>query len=121
MAARVVYKICLRAAWDDAMARGAYDGSAVDQRDGFIHLSTRAQVEKTAAKHFSGQCDLILIAFDATTLGAALRYEPSRGGASFPHYYGAVPVNAALWIEALGLDRNGGHVFPKRFHDEPTR
>ncbi len=121
MAARLVFKICPRAAWEAAVIRGTYDGSAVDRRDGFIHLSDRSQVEETAARHFSGQHDLVLVALDAAALGPALRYEPSRGGVLFPHYYGALPASAALWVEALPLDRAGDHVFPKRFHDQPTR
>ena len=121
MATPIVYKICPRAAWDEALDRGAYSGSAVDLRDGFIHLSTAAQVEETAAKHFSGQRDLVLVALDAAALSAALQHEPSRGGALFPHYYGALPVNAALWVAAMALDRAGDPVFPKRFHDEPMR
>lgn len=121
MAARVVFKICRRAAWNEAVRRGRYDGSAIDQRDGFIHLSDRAQVEETAARHFGGERDLVLVALDAPALGAALRYEHARGGALFPHYYGALPVSAALWVEALPLDRVGHPIFPKRFHDEPTR
>ncbi len=103
------------------MARGTFDGSAVDRRDGFIHLSDRSQVEETAAKHFNGQRDLVLVALDAALLGPALRDEPSRGGALFPHYYGALPVGAALWVEALPLDRAGDHVFPERLHGAPTR
>ncbi len=121
MAARVVFKICPRPAWEAAMSRGFYEGSAVDRRDGFIHLSDHAQVEETAAKYFSGQRDLVLIALDSVRLGATLRYEPSRGGALFPHYYGALPVNVALWVEPLGLTREGDPVLPKRFHDEATR
>lgn len=121
MAARIVYKICSRAAWDQAVARGAYDGSDSDRRDGFIHLSDHVQVRETAAKHFSDQHDLVLVALDEAALGPALRYEPSRGGALFPHYYGALPVSAALWVEALPLDRAGRHVLPSHFQDEPTR
>ena len=121
MAACVVFKICPRPAWEEAIRLGFYDGSAVDRRDGFIHLSERAQVEETAARHFSGQRDLVLIALDAAALAASLRYEPSRGGMLFPHYYGALPVGAALWVEPLGLDRAGDPQVPKRFHDEPTR
>jgi len=114
MTERLVYKICPRQDWDDAVKRGRFDGSAVDRRDGFIHLSDDSQVVETAARHFSGQADLVLVAFEASQLGPALRWEPSRGGALFPHYYGALPVSAALWVEPLKLDRAGDHVFPAR-------
>lgn len=111
---RLVYKICPRTDWDEAVTRGAYAGSPVDHRDGFIHLSDDSQVVETAARHFSGQADLVLVAFDAAQLGASLRWEPSRGGALFPHYYGPLPTTAALWVEPLTLDRAGDHVFPAR-------
>ena len=91
----VVYKICSRADWDAAIAEGEYRGSEVDRRDGFIHFSTGAQVDETLRRHFAGQRDLVLVAVDTTTLGAGLRYEPSRGGQLFPHLYGALPVAAA--------------------------
>lgn len=107
-----VYKILAEADWQAAQAAGRYDGSPVDRADGFIHLSAGPQVAKTAAKHFCGQPDLLLIAFDAADLGPALRWEPSRDGEDFPHLYG--PLNPALAQQAwpLALDRTGRHVLP---------
>jgi uncharacterized protein (DUF952 family) len=102
-----IYKICERAAWREAQSAGLYRGSAVDHRDGFIHFSTAAQVAETAAKHFAGQTDLILVAVDGAALGAALKWEPSRGGALFPHLYGALPVAAVHWARPLP-DEVGG-------------
>ena len=52
------------------------------------------------------------LAVDADTLGSALRWEPSRGGALFPHLYGPLPVASVLWVRALPLDASGRHVFP---------
>ena len=56
------YKICPAALWRAAERDGIFRGSAVDLRDGFIHFSTAEQVEETAAKHFAGQHDLLLLA-----------------------------------------------------------
>jgi uncharacterized protein (DUF952 family) len=67
---------------------GLFAGSADDLRDGFIHLSTAAQAADTAARHFNGQEGLVVLSVDAAELGAALVWEPSRGGALFPHLYG---------------------------------
>lgn len=108
-----VYKICPRAAWHEATRLGHLTGSADDLRDGFIHLSTREQLAGTAAKHFRHQPDLVLIALDAGRLGLALRWEPSRGGALFPHLYGRLDVAAALWVRALMLDANGFPIIPE--------
>ena len=86
----LIYKILQRAAWDEAMARGRFDGSPIDLQDGYIHFSTAAQARETAAKHFLGQAGLVVVAVEAGALGPALRWEPSRGGQLFPHLYGSL-------------------------------
>jgi uncharacterized protein (DUF952 family) len=107
-----IFKLVDRASWDAAAASGAFAGSAVDERDGFIHFSTAAQLPETAARHFAAQRDLLLVAVDAAVLGDALRWEPSRGGALFPHLYGPLPMRAVRWTAAVGLDASGRHAFP---------
>lgn len=106
-----IYKICPASAWREAERQGVYTGSADDARDGFIHFSTAAQVRETAAKHFSGQDKLLLVAVDAEVLGSALRYEPSRRGDLFPHLYGALPLAAVRWVEPLPVGVDGAHDF----------
>ena len=86
----LIYKIVPKDLWQDAEARGVFAGAPVDVADGFIHLSTAAQVRGTAAHHFAGEDGLLLVGVDPQRLGAALRYEPSRGGALFPHLYAAL-------------------------------
>ena len=90
----MIYKILPAAEWAQAQRVGRYDGSDVDRRDGFIHFSARDQVVATAAIHFAGQTDLMLLAVDPERLGAALRWESSRGGALFPHLYGPLRLDA---------------------------
>ncbi|MBB4197411.1 uncharacterized protein (DUF952 family) [Rhodoblastus sphagnicola] len=106
----LVYKITPRDEWAAATQRGLYEGAPVDLRDGFIHFSTAGQVEETAARHFAGQTNLLLVAFDETDLGEKLVFEPSRGGALFPHLY--APLNPALArsVHPLPL-RDGAHDF----------
>jgi uncharacterized protein (DUF952 family) len=108
----LIYKICPRALWREAEAAGRFTGAPVDRQDGFIHFSTAAQVAETAARHFAGQSDLLLIAVAAEALGDGLRYEPSRGGDLFPHLYGALPLDAVRSVEPLPLGADGRHVFP---------
>jgi uncharacterized protein (DUF952 family) len=108
-----VYKICRAAEWSAALVDGSYTGSQVDLRDGFIHFSTGQQTAETARRYFAGQTDLVLVAFNAASLGPALRWEPSRGGDLFPHLYAALPVSAALWVKPLGLDADGIPVMPE--------
>jgi uncharacterized protein (DUF952 family) len=109
----LIYKICPAALWRDAERAGVFSGSPVDLRDGFIHLSTGAQAQETAAKHFRGQADLLLIAVDADALGPGLRYERSRGGDMFPHVHGPLPLSAVRWVKPLPLGPDGGHIFPE--------
>ena len=107
-----IYKICLADEWEAAVRAGAFQGSAVDLRDGYIHFSAVEQVAETAARHFAGQSDLVLVAVAADTLSADLKWVPSRGGALFPHLYRPLPTSAALWVKPLPLDAAGRHVFP---------
>jgi uncharacterized protein (DUF952 family) len=89
-----IYKILPRSDWEAAQAAGSYQGSAVDRADGFIHLSTAGECQETARRHFHGQSDLVVLEVEADDLGAALKWEPSRGGALFPHLYG--PLDCRL-------------------------
>jgi uncharacterized protein (DUF952 family) len=111
---RLVFKIAGREEWSAAARDGRYAGSADDARDGFIHLSSIDQLAGTLARHFAGRSDLVLVAFDEARLVHALKWEPSRGGALFPHYYGVLDPNAAVSVEAIALDMNGRHLLPQR-------
>lgn len=94
MSDTVGYKIIDAAEWREALAQGAYQGSAVDRADGYIHLSTQAQLGETARRHYAGRTDLMLLTVDLPALGQAVVWEPSRDGALFPHIYGPLPVDA---------------------------
>ena len=107
-----IYHMCRRGEWEAAEARGSYRGSSQDQADGFIHFSTAAQVRESARKHRAGQSDLVLLTVDAGRLGPALRWEPSRGGALFPHLYGPLPLAVVTRTDPLPLGADGTHVFP---------
>jgi uncharacterized protein (DUF952 family) len=102
-----VYKILPRADWDAAVKAGRFEGSGVDARDGFIHFSTAAQAQETAAKHFAGQAGLTLAGFDAAALGEALRWEPSRNGDLFPHLYAVLDPALAAEVRDLALGADG--------------
>ena len=109
----IIYKISDVALWKQAEAAGVFTGAPVDLADGFIHFSTAAQAAETAARHFADRNDLVLAAVDAGALGPALRHEPSRGGALFPHLYGTLPMSAVRWVKPLPLGADGRHVFPE--------
>jgi uncharacterized protein (DUF952 family) len=102
-----IYKIFRSVENDDFVRRGETEGAPVDIADGFIHFSTVEQVAETAAKHFSGETDLKLLALDADLLGDDLRWEPSRGGQLFPHLYRRLRIDDILWTRDLPLGAKG--------------
>lgn len=113
--ASLIYKIVSDALWAEAVAAGRFEGAPVDVQDGFIHFSTAAQAPETARRHFAGVDGLLLIAVDPDQLGADLRWEPSRGGALFPHLYGPLSLDAVRWAVSLPRDPAGEHRFPDGF------
>jgi uncharacterized protein (DUF952 family) len=108
----IIYKIMDRDEWDAARACGRYPGSHDDKRDGFIHFSTARQLRETAAKHFAGQNNLILLAVDDAGLEPALKWEASRAGALFPHLYSILPLSSVTRSWPLPLNGQGMHEFP---------
>jgi uncharacterized protein (DUF952 family) len=118
----ILYKICSAKEWREAERAGAFRGSEVDLRDGYIHLSAPNQVVETAAKHFaprpdaalrSAEADLVLVAVNGAALGVALKWESARGGTLFPHLYGPLRVDAVVWVKPLPLGPDGRHEFPE--------
>ena len=107
-----IYKIVPRDMWEAARRIGTFAGAPVDLADGFIHFSVGHQAAETAAKHFAGQDDLLLVAVEADDLGGALKWEVSRGGDKFPHLYAALSPEIAEWVKPLPLGPDG-HVFPE--------
>jgi uncharacterized protein (DUF952 family) len=92
---------------------GSYAGSAVDLRDGFVHLSTGEQLGETLARHYRGQGNLRVLAVDPEALPAgALRWEPSRGGALFPHLYAPLPQGAVRGVWRVDVDAEGACELP---------
>lgn len=106
----LIYKIASVQEWSAALADGRFVGAPVDLADGYIHFSTAEQARETAAKHFAGRDDLLLVALDADALGDALKWEPSRGGQLFPHLYRPFATSEAIWAMPLPL-RDGAHDF----------
>lgn len=98
---KYVFKIVYIAEWKTAEAAGVYLGSAKDRADGFLHFSTAEQLTGTLARYYADAHDLVLVAVDTDALGPALKYEPSRDGALFPHLYGALPLSAVKWAREI--------------------
>ncbi len=108
----MIYKLFRAAEWAATKDAARFAGSALDLKDGFIHFSTAAQAAETAARHFSGESGLVLAQIDPARIDASLTWEPSRGGALFPHLYGSLPLNAVVRTWTLDLGPDGRHSFP---------
>jgi uncharacterized protein (DUF952 family) len=107
----VVFKIMGESDFAASRAGGFVVPAAIDRADGFIHLSTGYQVLETARLHFAGRDDLIAVGFDASSLGAPLKWEASRRGALFPHFYGALPMSLAREARRLSRRADGSFAF----------
>jgi uncharacterized protein (DUF952 family) len=107
-----IYRLLDSDAWTATQREGVFRGSEHDVRDGFIHFSTAEQLAETAAKHYAGRDNLVLLWVSTEALGAALRWEPSRGGALFPHLYAPLAVSAVVRAEPFPLGPDGRHVLP---------
>jgi uncharacterized protein (DUF952 family) len=90
-----------------ALEAGTFAGAPVDLADGYIHMSTRAQLTETVDKHFAGQNGLWVAAVDLEALGDALKWEVSRGGAEFPHFYGQLTLETVIAYSPLEREDDG--------------
>ncbi|MEP2030417.1 MAG: DUF952 domain-containing protein [Paracoccaceae bacterium] len=106
-----IYKILRAEEWSDLQAQKQTVGAPIDVADGYVHLSGPDQVVQTAALHFEGVEDLMLLALDDDALGNELIWEASRGGALFPHLYGPLKLSDVEWAQPLPLV-DGKHEFP---------
>lgn len=106
-----IYKIFRAPEWEAMQARGHTAGAPIDLTDGYVHLSTAAQVEDTAARHFAGEHGLVLLAVDDAAIAPHIRWEPSRGGQLFPHLYRDLRMDDVLWSAPLPWEGER-HRFP---------
>lgn len=108
----LIYKIFRADEWAELQSQSVTKGAPIDITDGYVHFSTAEQARETAAKHFAGEDGLILLALDSDALGDDLKWEPSRGGALFPHLYRELRLSDVLWDKPLPIV-DGIHQFPE--------
>ena len=111
----LIYKVCTKEEWKQAIVNGIYAGSEIDAKDGFIHLSTKNQLNDTLTKYFQGKKNLIIISFSSEKIQDCLKWEFSRNGYLFPHYYGNLETKFVENIHNLYLNADGIHKFPENF------
>lgn len=108
----VIYKVTTRALWKRGEAEAYLPYSPVDENDGFMHFSTADQLRETLRLHFAGQGDLILCAVPVAAIAANLQWEPSRGGALFPHLHAELPMSAIDAHHSIAVDADGNTTLP---------
>ena len=109
---RIAYKVLLPEQLDVLERDGVFAGAPVDLADGYIHMSTAAQLAETIARHFAGQSGLQILTVDLDALGDELKWEPSRGGDLFPHLYAALSLDAVIAYGPLEFDEDGSIRYP---------
>jgi len=107
-----IYKIFRAPEWAAMQAGGETLGAPVDLADGYVHFSTKDQVKETVTKWFAGEEGLHILACDSDAMAPHIKWEPSRGGALFPHLYRALRMEDILWVKSLPLGPDG-HLFPE--------
>ena len=108
----LIFKVVSAQQWSVATEQGEFLGAAIDLTDGYIHFSTAQQLRETVEKHFAGQSDLLLVSVDADSLGDELKWEPSRGGALFPHLYAPLSIESVVMSAEMPLGEDGQHIIP---------
>lgn len=108
-----IYKIASQDVMNAAERSGTFTGMPIDAEDGYIHFSTAAQLSETLSLHFRGQSDLALFAVETAAMGEALKWEPSRGGALFPHVYGSFGTDRIVWRGTASVAADGTVTLPE--------
>jgi uncharacterized protein (DUF952 family)/ribosomal protein S18 acetylase RimI-like enzyme len=115
MDSELLLHLCAPAAWRMALASGAVAPPSL-LSEGFVHLSTPAQVKVPANALYAGRTDLVALVVDPARLPDELRFEPAVDGSSpgmvFPHHYGPVPTTAVAAVVPYQPGRDGRFAEP---------
>ena len=92
-----IYKVLTPNQWDKAQASGVII-TELDIKDGFIHLSTAAQLNATLFLYFAKEESVVLLQVDHSQTHDRIKFEApipagNRSGL-FPHYYGDLNIDA---------------------------
>lgn len=112
-AVELIYKVCQQSLFEASLAAGRFLGAPIDTADGYIHFSTAGQLRETLRLYFAGHSDLTLFSVAVQTLGDRLVWEPSRGGALFPHVYGELPMREIAASAAIAVAKDGAVNLPE--------
>ncbi len=105
--AEYIYKITTVEIWQKSLQLGILEGMPIDINDGYIHFSTKEQLAQTLSLHFKGHGELVIFAVNTKNIAENLKWEVSRGGALFPHFYDKLKMNMVEFFRVLEVDDNG--------------
>jgi len=111
---KTIYKIISREIWDRVGLKNGVPNMPIDGTDGFVHLSTATQLAETLSLYFGGQNGVVIVAISTEKITENLVWEPSRGGALFPHFYGTLPLEAVIWHEKINVPADSEIILPDR-------
>ncbi len=120
MSSSRIYHLVSLLAWEQAREIGLYEPDSL-RREGFIHLSTAAQVGRVANSFYRGQSGLVLLAVDPSRLTATLKWEAPAHPAptdapptdeQFPHLYGPLNVDAVVQVLSFPPNVDGSFTVP---------
>lgn len=108
-----LYHITTRERWNDVVEE--YTAPTQDE-EGFIHCSTRDQVEEVANRIFRGQTGLVLLRVDRDRVGPEIVFENLEGGSEqYPHIYGPLDAASVTGVADLTAGPDGTIRFPETF------
>ena len=110
-----VFKICEKVEWESIKTDDFFEGSKMDQSDGFIHFSTSLQLKGTLEKHFTSKSQLYLLEVNTDELDIV--WEVSRSNELFPHLYQPLPLGTIARVYKISVDPKGNHIIPEEVYD----
>ncbi len=94
----LLYHIVAASDWEVYASQDFYETPSL-HTEGFIHLSTAAQVPGTLQRFFAGRTDLLLLHIETDKLNAELKFESVADHGVFPHLYGRLNADAIVAVE----------------------
>ena len=104
LTANKVYKVLTLGEWEEASKIGQIV-TALDQQDGFVHLSSATQLNMTLSLYFSKEEKVILLQINESDIIVGLTYEHAdKRGGEFAHFYGELSTDKIS--QSWHLDRS---------------
>ena len=104
LTANKVYKVLTLGEWEESSKIGQIV-TALDQQDGFVHLSSAKQLNMTLSLYFLKQEKVILLQINEGDIIEGLTYEyADKRGGEFAHFYGELSTDKIS--QSWHLDRS---------------